>query len=275
MLDETEFLSPYGVRALSRSTTRPSLRVRHRRRAATASTTSPANPTAGLFGGNSNWRGPIWMPVNFLLIESLHKFHHYYGDDFKVECPTGSGAHADARRGRRRAVAAASSASSCATPTAGGPCFGEPRQAAERPALPRPRAVPRVLPRRHRPRRRRVAPDRLDRRSSPSCISHLPDGRSRPGRGDQKPCSRLPELSNDRTESPMYLKDKVAIVTGGNSGIGKAIALGLAAAGRQHRHRLRRQPRGHRGRSNSRSSRSATRPSASTPTSARSPTCRR
>jgi hypothetical protein len=45
----------------------------------------------GIKGGNSNWRGPIWMPVNYLLIESLQKFHHYYGDDFKVECPTGSG----------------------------------------------------------------------------------------------------------------------------------------------------------------------------------------
>ncbi len=44
-----------------------------------------------MFGGNSNWRGPIWFPVNFLLIESMHKFHHYYGDDFKIECPTGSG----------------------------------------------------------------------------------------------------------------------------------------------------------------------------------------
>ena len=53
--------------------------------------TSRPNPTAGLFGGNSNWRGPIWFPVNFLIIESLQKFHHYYGDDFKIECPTGSG----------------------------------------------------------------------------------------------------------------------------------------------------------------------------------------
>ena len=52
---------------------------------------SPAESTSGLFGGNSNWRGPIWFPVNFLLIESLQKFHYYYGDDFKVECPTGSG----------------------------------------------------------------------------------------------------------------------------------------------------------------------------------------
>ena len=51
----------------------------------------PAESTTGLFGGNSNWRGPIWFPVNYLIIEALQKFHHYFGDDFKVECPTGSG----------------------------------------------------------------------------------------------------------------------------------------------------------------------------------------
>ena len=51
----------------------------------------PAESSTGLFGGNSNWRGPIWFPVNFLLIESLQKFHYYLGDSFKVECPTGSG----------------------------------------------------------------------------------------------------------------------------------------------------------------------------------------
>jgi hypothetical protein len=90
MLDETEFLSPYGVRALSRvHDEKPysyhvdgmDLRVRYQ----------PAESDSGLFGGNSNWRGPIWFPVNFLLIESLQKFHHYYGDDFMIECPTGSG----------------------------------------------------------------------------------------------------------------------------------------------------------------------------------------
>jgi hypothetical protein len=51
----------------------------------------PAESDSGIFGGNSNWRGPIWFPVNYLIIESLQKFHHYYGDEFKVECPTGSG----------------------------------------------------------------------------------------------------------------------------------------------------------------------------------------
>jgi hypothetical protein len=53
----------------------------------------PGESESSLFGGNSNWRGPVWFPVNFLIIESLQKFHHYYGDDFKIECPTGSGRH--------------------------------------------------------------------------------------------------------------------------------------------------------------------------------------
>ena len=51
----------------------------------------PAESQSGIFGGNSNWRGPVWFPINYLLIESLQQFHHYYGDDFRVECPTGSG----------------------------------------------------------------------------------------------------------------------------------------------------------------------------------------
>ena len=89
-LDEREFLSPYGVRALSRiHAERPYvLRLDGGDHVVDY---EPAESTTGLFGGNSNWRGPIWFPVNFLLIESLQKFHHYYGDDFTVECPTGSG----------------------------------------------------------------------------------------------------------------------------------------------------------------------------------------
>jgi hypothetical protein len=51
----------------------------------------PGESESGIFGGNSNWRGPVWFPINYLLIESLQQFHHYYGEDFKVECPTGSG----------------------------------------------------------------------------------------------------------------------------------------------------------------------------------------
>jgi len=90
MLDETEFLSDYGVRALSRAHLERPYVLRVDGKDLTVRYTS-AESDSRQFGGNSNWRGPIWFPVNFLIIESLQKFHHYYGDDFKVECPTGSG----------------------------------------------------------------------------------------------------------------------------------------------------------------------------------------
>ncbi|MEO8041941.1 MAG: glucosidase [Acidobacteriota bacterium] len=90
MLDENEFLSPYGVRAVSRYH-KDAPYVLHVNGTDHRVDYEPAESTSGLFGGNSNWRGPIWFPVNYLLIESLQKFHHYYGDDLKVECPTGSG----------------------------------------------------------------------------------------------------------------------------------------------------------------------------------------
>jgi hypothetical protein len=90
-LDETEFLSPYGLRSLSyrykddpyvfRAGSGEEYRVEY----------VPAESNTSLFGGNSNWRGPIWFPVNYLLIEALERYHHFYGDGFKVECPTGSG----------------------------------------------------------------------------------------------------------------------------------------------------------------------------------------
>jgi hypothetical protein len=90
MLDENEFLSPYGVRALSKyHEAHPySLQLDGENHSVDY---EPAESTTGLFGGNSNWRGPVWFPVNFLIIESLQKYHYYYGDDFKVESPTGSG----------------------------------------------------------------------------------------------------------------------------------------------------------------------------------------
>ncbi|MBI5385596.1 MAG: glucosidase [Verrucomicrobia bacterium] len=90
LLDETEFLSDFGVRALSRQHLENPYQF-HVNGGTMEVTYQPAESNSGLFGGNSNWRGPIWMPVNYLIIESLQKFHHYYGDDFKVECPTGSG----------------------------------------------------------------------------------------------------------------------------------------------------------------------------------------
>ena len=94
MLDENEFFSPYGIRALSR------YHRDHPYRLAVSGTEyrvdyEPAESTTGLFGGNSNWRGPIWFPVNYLLIESLQKFHFFLGDTYRVECPTGSGQTVD------------------------------------------------------------------------------------------------------------------------------------------------------------------------------------
>jgi hypothetical protein len=90
LLDEAEFLSPYGLRSVSKvHETSPYVfwvgnqeyRVDY----------VPGESNTGLFGGNSNWRGPIWFPLNYLIVEALERYHHFYGDDFKVECPTGSG----------------------------------------------------------------------------------------------------------------------------------------------------------------------------------------
>lgn len=90
MLDETEFLSDFGVRSMSKYYEANPYTFRVEGRSQTVRYV-PGESDTGMFGGNSNWRGPIWFPVNYLIIESLQKFHHYYGDDFKVECPTGSG----------------------------------------------------------------------------------------------------------------------------------------------------------------------------------------
>jgi hypothetical protein len=90
MLDENEFLSPYGIRSVSRyhkdhpyilNWMHEDMRVDY----------TPGDSVTGLFGGNSNWRGPIWFPINYLLVEALDRYHHFYGDSLKVECPTGSG----------------------------------------------------------------------------------------------------------------------------------------------------------------------------------------
>jgi hypothetical protein len=90
MLDENEFLSPYGIRALSRYRQDHPYIV-HVEGQEYRVNYLPAESDTGMFGGNSNWRGPIWMPVNALLIRALMSYYLYYGDNFKIECPTGSG----------------------------------------------------------------------------------------------------------------------------------------------------------------------------------------
>jgi hypothetical protein len=90
MLDESEFLSPYGLRSVSKFHQQNPFELNaggevHR------VAYEPGESRTGLFGGNSNWRGPIWFPVNYLLTEALERYHHYYGDEFQIECPTGSG----------------------------------------------------------------------------------------------------------------------------------------------------------------------------------------
>ena len=90
MLDENEFLSPYGIRALSRIYAEHPYALNVDGSTYTVAY-QPAESDSSLFGGNSNWRGPIWFPVNYLIVESLQQFHHYYSDDFRIECPTNSG----------------------------------------------------------------------------------------------------------------------------------------------------------------------------------------
>lgn len=90
VLDENQFFSSYGIRSVSKRHAREPFSITLGGKLFTLDY-EPAESTTGLFGGNSNWRGPIWFPLNYLMIESLQKFHYYLGDDYKIECPTGSG----------------------------------------------------------------------------------------------------------------------------------------------------------------------------------------
>lgn len=97
MLDEKEFFSPYGIRSLSKFHQEHPFSLQCDGKIYRIDY-EPAESTTHLFGGNSNWRGPVWFPLNFLIIESLQKFHYYYGDAFQIECPTGSGSQMNLRQ---------------------------------------------------------------------------------------------------------------------------------------------------------------------------------
>ncbi|MFM7548187.1 MAG: glucosidase, partial [Cyanobacteriota bacterium] len=90
LFDEEEFLSPHGIRSISKVYEQHPYTYTEGSQSQSIAY-SPADSPVAMFGGNSNWRGPVWMPLNFLLIESLQKFAHFYGDSFKVEFPTRSG----------------------------------------------------------------------------------------------------------------------------------------------------------------------------------------
>jgi hypothetical protein len=90
LLDEEEFLSPFGLRSVSKAHQGAPYSYHHDGQEFRVDY-APGESTTGHFGGNSNWRGPIWFPVNYLLVEALQRYHHFYGDDLRVECPVGSG----------------------------------------------------------------------------------------------------------------------------------------------------------------------------------------
>ena len=101
LLDENEFLSPFGIRSLSKIHAAKPYIFRADGREYRVDYV-PGEGNTHLFGGNSNWRGPVWFPINYLIVEALERYYHFYGDDLKVECPTGSGnLHESAASGKR------------------------------------------------------------------------------------------------------------------------------------------------------------------------------
>ena len=162
MLDEDRFLGPHGIRSVSKWHEENPYTLELDGQSYTVKY-EPAESDSGMFGGNSNWRGPVWFPINLLLVRALLQFYLYYGDDFRVECPTGSGVEKNLYE-----VAHELSDRLVSTFTRGPdgrrPVYGEHREVPVRPALARRDPVLRVLPRRQRRRRGRVAPDRLERR---------------------------------------------------------------------------------------------------------------
>ena len=187
LFDESEFLSPHGLRALS---------AYHRDHPyqfdaegyQSSIDYEPAESTTSMFGGNSNWRGPIWMPVNYLVVESLERYHRFYGDDFEVEYPTGSG-----KRLTLDLIVAdlqdrlISLFTRDAGRTAG--LLRRDREDADRSGLEGQPDLQRVLPRRQRRRDRRLPPDRLDRpdrRPDPAPPRRGPVIRGRPARPGRK-----------------------------------------------------------------------------------------
>ena len=158
---------------------------------ATRSHYLPAESDTGMFGGNSNWRGPVWFPMNLVILRGLLQLHRYYGDRLTVECPTGSGREMNLLRGRDRDQPAPDHARSPRTSTGAGRCSAGIEKFQIRPALARPAALPRVLPRRQRRRHRRQPPDRVDRDRGAALPAHRRACGCSPGRPPASPTDRL------------------------------------------------------------------------------------
>ena len=186
LFDESEFLSPHGLRALS---------AYHRDHPyqfdaegyQSSIDYEPAESTTSMFGGNSNWRGPIWMPVNYLVVESLERYHRFYGDDLEIEYPTGSGKRLTldqiAADLQDRLISLFTGTPRTAA------LLRRDREDADRPGLEGQPGLQRVLPRRQRRRDRRLPPDRLDRpdrRHDPAPPRRGPRPRRRPARPSGK-----------------------------------------------------------------------------------------
>ncbi len=161
MLDENEFLGPYGIRSLSKFHEQHPY-VFHVNGQEYRVDYLPAESNTGMFGGNSNWRGPVWMPVNALIIRALLNFYLYYGDNFKIECPTGSGQDDEPLRGRQGDRRPAQP-DLPARRTRPAPRLRRHGEVPDRSPLARSPPLLRVLPRRQRRRAGRQPPDRLDR----------------------------------------------------------------------------------------------------------------
>ena len=177
MLDETEFLGPHGIRSLSRYHLDHPFSFWVGPHEYTVQYL-PAESNTGMFGGNSNWRGPVWMPVNVLIIRALLNLYSFYGDDFTVECPTGSGQHMtlfEVRKELTRRIVSAFLRNADGKR----PIYGARPSLPERSALARPDPLPRVLPRRQRSRARAPATRPGGQASSRRCSTSSGDSTRR------------------------------------------------------------------------------------------------
>ena len=165
----------------------------------------PAESNTGMFGGNSNWRGPIWMPVNVLIIRALLNFYLYYGDNFKIECPTGSGKMMNLFEVAKE-IADRLARIFLRDEDGRRPVYGGTREVPDRSALARSHPLLRILPRRQRRRAGRQPPDRMDRARGQDDPALRPagfaraletgqDGRIRPGSAGSSTEKRTPEFA--------------------------------------------------------------------------------